>query len=188
MALLDKVQTVWSGVAGTPYYSTMYFADTGSATSAQDAVNAVQTFWSSIAANISNLLSWEVLGDVPIIDDSDGSLDGSWAVTNAIGAGTNAGQLLPRQANGIVRWETGVVVGGRRLRGHTFVPGPTESLNDAPGVPVAGYAGALTINGNLLIGDAGNELRVWSRKNGTSLPATFALGLSYWATQRSRRT
>lgn len=187
MASLNRIRTTWRGVAGTPFYSNHYFVDDATLATAQDAVNAIGTFWSSLAGNISALLNYTVEADVARIDSVTGELLGNWTALNVTGSGTNAGEYLPGQVQGIVRWETSTVVAGHRLRGRTFIPGPTEPLSVAPGVPVVGYSDALTINANAVIADAGNVMVIWSPTHGEYRPVTGATGLRYWATLRSRR-
>lgn len=187
MATMNRVRTVWTGVAGAPWYSNMYFTDDTLSTTAQDAVNAVGTFWSAISGNIVNTVAYTVQGAVARIDDATGTLLGAWAVTPVTGAGTAAVDQLPRQVQGLVRWETGRVVSGRFLRGRTFIPGLGETLNNAGGIPAPAVVTLFGTAGAALIADSGNELLVWSRAHGVSEPAVSATGWSQWATLRTRR-
>lgn len=187
MAEIFRIRTTWQGVAGTPYYTNLYFTDTGTNGPPLAAASAVDTMFENIAGNISNGLDWTVEGDVPVIDDATGILTGSWGVGNRFGNGTNVSELLPRQAQGMIRWETGVVVGGRRLRGRTFVPGPTEPLNEVGGNPVSGYVDGLEGTGEFLRDSPNCELRVYSPTHHTSAVVTAVSAANYWATLRSRR-
>jgi hypothetical protein len=187
MALIFRVRTIWEGVGGSPYYTNLYFTDNASGATALSAASAVDTMFENIAGNISNLLSWTVQGDCPIIDDATGTLTGAYSVGNRFGNGTNVSELLPRQAQGMIRWDTSVVVGGRRLRGRTFVPGPTEPLNEQGGQPVVGYVDGLEGTGEFLRDSPGNELRVYSPTHHTSAVVTGVGAAPYWANLRSRR-
>jgi len=57
-----------------------------------------------------------------------------------LGAGSAAGDLLPRETAGLISFRTGFA--GRKNRGRMYVPFPPESWNDANGHPVAGYVTA----------------------------------------------
>jgi hypothetical protein len=184
---MNRVRTVWTGVAGAPYYTNMYFNDDNTITPAQDAVNAVGTFWSALSGNIVNTVSYTVQGDVARINVATGQLQGAWAVTPVTAAGTAAVDQLPRQVQGLVRWETGTVVSGRFLRGRTFIPGLGETLNNPGGVPTPTLVALFGTAGAALIADTGNELLVWSRAHGVANPVVSATGWSQWATLRTRR-
>lgn len=187
MATIMRVRTVFQGVAGAPYYSNHYFTDDATLSTAQDAIDAVDTFWTALSGNLTNAMTWNVEGTVARIDDVTGALNGQWAGVANAGVGGSAGEIIPRVAQGLVRWLTPNVVGGRMLRGRTFIPGVLESINTVSGVPTAAFVTLLATAGNALIADAGNELRVWSRTHGVSHPATAALGWTEWASLRSRR-
>ena len=188
MTIMNRVRTVWAGVAGAPYYSNLYFTDDATLGTAQDASDAVDAMWTSIAGSLSTAISWTVESIVARIDDATGTLVGQWGTVANTGAGTTAGDLIPRQAQALYRWNTAAVVNGRLLKGRTFVPGFLEAGNDAAGNPTAAIVTGLTTTGNALIADPGNELRVWSRTHGTSAVVTSCQGASFWATLRSRRT
>jgi hypothetical protein len=187
VAVMNRVRTVWTGVAGVPYYTTHYFTDDATLTTAQDAVSAVNTLWTNLASIIYNGLTWTVDGAVARINAADGALVGQWGAAGATGVGTDAGELLPRQAQGGVRLDTGAVVSGRLLRGRTFVPGACETRNGPTGVPTAAYIASLSTNFQALVADAGNELLVWSRTHGVANPVTTTTAQGKWFTLNSRR-
>lgn len=187
MANMNKVRTVWTGVGGAPYYTTHYFSSDNTTGGTEDAVDAVANMWIAMASIISNLLSWTVEGAVPQINDANGALIGLISVPSVSGTGTDTNPLLPRQAQGIVRWDTGAVVNGRMLRGRTFFPGATEARNASGGVPEATYIASLTGNAQNLIDDADSELLVYSRTGSTSAPVVTGTAQPYWATLFSRR-
>lgn len=187
MTTIMRVRTVWLGVAGAPYYSNHYFTDDALSTTAQDAVDAVDAFWTSIAGVIANTATYTVEGAVARIDDATGTLLGTWGVTSGTGTGTGSGELLPRSTQALVRWMTSSVVAGRTLRGRTFIPAMLENFNDSGGNPVSSVVSGLNTAAAALIADSGNELRVWSRTHGTSDVVTSATAWTQWAILRSRR-
>jgi hypothetical protein len=66
-------------------------------------------------------------------------------------------------AQGGVSLITNTIVRGRRLRGHFNMPGPTETFNQANGLPTAGYQTTIAAASANLITDTDPQLVVWSR-------------------------
>ena len=135
---------------------------------------------------------------VDVLEDTTGALIGG--LTGAIGlsvSGTAVGDQMPVQTAYLVRHTTSLVVGRRRLRGRTFLPGPTESQNDPSGRPST--ASILPVNNafNALLtgGTTASFPVVWARP--TKLPAVRAgtsgaitsssVQPAYWGSQRDRR-
>lgn len=188
MATLNRVRTVWAGVVGAPYYANHYFTDDSTNVTAQAAIDAVDAFWTSIAGVIANTATYVVEGTVARIDEATGTLLGNWGLTQGVGGGAGSGELLPRQTQALLRWLTPSVVGGRVLRGRTFIPALLEQFNDSGGNPVSSVVSGLNTAGAALIADPDCELRVWSRTHGTSDVVTSANAWTQWATLRSRRS
>lgn len=133
-------------------------------------------------ANMHNLLPNNVVVTVPnsgdSINDTDGTLAGSWVGTGGIANGGTGGAVGPAGVGGVVGWQTSTIVAGskgpRRLRGRTFI------------VPLAGIAydtsGTLTDAGLSVLNQFGTDLRasgplaIWHRPltkgatNGSSGP------------------
>jgi hypothetical protein len=190
---LFRVQTHWTGLPGDVGLSTHYFG-TGFYV-VDDAVSSVVTFWVALNEHISDAVSWAVSADVAVIDDTTGVID-HWetATTADGGAGTNNGDPLPWQTQGLIHWTTGEVVNGHQVVGRTFIPGLCEGDSDA-GVMSSGLVGSITTIAFAMITDAGSELRIWSRpapaattpRAGSSHLVRSATVESKWAVLRSRR-
>jgi len=107
--------------------------------------------------------------------------------------GLVAGDILPRQASGLIKVIT--AFGGRSGRGRTFVPFPGEADNDVQGSPVGNYvtrlddlAIKLTGTKNFVIGASTISLEPVLVGSGGTL-ATPLVGYqsrAQWATQRRR--
>ena len=69
--------------------------------------------------------------------------------TDWIGSGTIDSEELPQATQGLIRWSTGTIAGGRRLQGHTFIPGTTENMSDN-GVPSSTLLGKYQTAADLL--------------------------------------
>jgi len=180
-----RVRTVFSGATGAPYLSTLYFAGTNG-DDADAAASAVSDYWIYMSPIISTAVSFVIEGDVAVIDEEDGTLLDSHPVSVDGGSGSASGDMLPFTTQGLQRWATGQVRGGRVVRGRTFVPGAVVGNNDS-GVPDAAYVAKVIDAGNTLIADADSTLLVWTRKNQSALEVTAAGCWSSWAELRSRR-
>ena len=181
--MTKRVTTVFSGVPGAPWYSNFFFAQTDVA---QECVNSTSRFWLAIAPLIVNEVSWTVQGDVATIDEATGEVTNVEAASGVNGAGSSVGELLPRQTQGLVRWQTALFASGRRLRGRTFLPGMTES-NNLEGVPSSGTITAMANAGTALIAEPGTAFGIYSRTYRAFAVVTASTAWNQWATLRSRR-
>lgn len=181
-----RVRTVWSGVAGAPFYSNHYFNAASGPDEAFEAKTSVGEFWTSLQGAIVNDLTAVVEGAVSVINPVNGDLTGvisGGAITvNATGT-TDA---LPPFSQGLIHWGTDLFVGSRRLVGRTFVPGPLEANCDNDGSPSAAYVAALLIAGQMLI-DSSSNFSVWSRTHGVVASVTGQSAGTQFAILSSRR-
>lgn len=187
-----RVRVTWSGPS-SPLLSTFYLApaveDTASATAAHV---AVATFWFNIRSLIADDFSWVVQPQVDRLDLL-GTLIGTLTAANAsANSGTDAGQLLPTQTQGQVRWNTNAFFGGRRLIGRTFIPGMTENSNTAAGIVDPAAVTLITNEANTYAGASANPV-VWQDKHDATPPSgstgeiVGGAMLSAWRVLRSRR-
>lgn len=185
---LFRIQTVFSGVEGAPFLSTMYF--TGDPLGPAGAVTAVDTFWDNLAGVMATGLLWTVNGEVSEINQETGALVDVHNVTPAGGAGSAGGDRTPAATQGLIKWNTGVVVNGRILRGRTFIPCPNEAQGAA--APNATYVLALATAGNNLIASPAG-FQIWHRPttpvaaDGSSELVQACTAWNKYAVLRSRR-
>nr|CRY97406.1 hypothetical protein [uncultured prokaryote] len=132
MALIGRVETEFTGLGGAPWLSTLHFA-VGEDTPGNNPVAVMNNFWGDLAGIIAAAVSWTTLGEVRIIDVETGDTVDYLTTAPQTGNGTDTGNVLPIVSQGLIRWNTPVVTAGRRLRGHTFVPGLTENSCTASG-------------------------------------------------------
>lgn len=189
MATILRVRTSFAGtMPGLPYLGTFYFASLGDPiTEAASAVTATGTFWNAVDAQFPDELSWSVQPDVAFINEVNGEL--VQLVTVAAppsGVGTQTDEFLPTANQALLTWNTGQVVGGRLLKGKTFVPGITEA-QVSNGALMSFYRTVVNNAAAALIADVSTSLMVWSRKNGTSRAATAGTTATKVAVLRSRR-
>ena len=156
MADLERIPVVWSGTSGLPGVSVFYGELAGSA-------NAdLKAFFTAIASVFPAPLTWSVPGNGDLIDETTGLLSGTWI--NSGGGGVVAASSTGVHAAGVgayVNWNTGALVGTRRLRGRTFLCPLQIERYDASGTILAATLTTLQNAANTVV-TAGN-LRVWRR-------------------------
>lgn len=182
-----RTQAVWSGVAGAPYYTNLYFTGDGTGASADDAQLATGSFFTALAPAIKSGILIELNPEVQEFDVVSGNLLAAYGVTGGSIAGSASGDMMARTTQGLIQWRTGNIVSGRFLKGRTFVGAPTEASNDALGVPSSGYRATLQDAAQDLVDNADSVLVVWSRTHGVASPVTVANAWDQWAELRSRR-
>nr|CRY97308.1 hypothetical protein [uncultured prokaryote] len=182
---IRRIQTVWSGVDGTPYYTNLFFdAAVGDI---DDLIGSVSTFWNSVTLNVTENLTWVIDPAVPLIEVSTGQII-SVAISSieADGEGSGAETQLARFTQGLMQLRTGVFAGGREIRGRIFIPGPTEKAND-DGRPNSDWFVGTTPGKDALLNDVDAELVVYSPTKAMAEPVTAIVNWTEWATLRSRR-
>lgn len=186
MATVARVRMLFTGVAGTPGYLNLYFdADTSTAGAYQAAtLDALVDFIDHVGTGCVVT----AVNPIPIIDVATGAV-----VDVAVGAGgnftfTGGTDLLPLATNGLARHHTGVFIGGRELRGRSFLPYPVESQSDL-GKPSAGYITALNSLFSTLqdVSHANGAFVVYSPTHHQMAAVTGSDAWNQWAVLRSRR-
>jgi len=153
---------VATGVGGSPYYCNLYFNGVSTLVQAQNAHDDVAAFIAGLAAEEANGLSWTTQGEVQVLDEVTGDIEGVFNVTPVVVASSDGGDPLPPATQGLIRWQTDQFVDGRRVRGRTFMPWLSEARSTA-GVPTAGTITDQTANAQALIDSADSALVIWSR-------------------------
>ena len=187
MTILRRVRTVATGVAGTPWYSNFHF--TWVSGTEQDHLDLISNWWSAIVAQLDNTVTWNTEDDMALIDDATGNITGVETGTGSAVVGAETANALPPANQGLVHWFTSSFVGGRQLRGRTFIPGmcvdqttSVGALQPATRTDFAAAADDLIANSS-----TPGPFRVLSRTNGTSAVVDTASVPSFVAVMRSRR-
>lgn len=193
---MARVRTVFTGVAGTPWYSNLYFANDGGVDGSGTFVGQTNVYWNAIKGAINNQITWTVEGDVPQIDEVTGNLVGVTSVSPQTGTMTGSDDPLPWATQALVRLNTNAFVHNRNVRGRIFIPGCGET-NSADGNVASGLVSALDTATNNLIGAVTDLLVVWSRPFAGSEGNPARLGSYHfvetastdtkWSVLRSRR-
>lgn len=186
---MARVRTVVTGVAGSPYYVQGYF--TGPGGSVQDKIDAWHTFVTGGLAATQELLSddcrYETESFVPLVDSATGSITGFLTGTNRVTNGTGTAGLLPTSNQVLVRWRTGVYIGGREVRGHTNLPAQTIDAQTVNGDLKPSFGLLYEERADALAADEDAAFVVWSKKNGVYHRVFDASVWSKFAVLRSRR-
>lgn len=158
------------------------------AADAQLAADAVNAFWLNVSGMIVNTVTWSVEDLATVIDPVTGQPTGVVAVDGDTGVGGAAGGMMPRAAQGLIQWRTGVWQAGREIRGKTYVPGLDNEFSTLNGEFVPAQQQLLATYASDLLTTPGNpNLVVWSRKYGTVTPVTSGAVSNQFAVLRSRR-
>lgn len=184
-----RVRTVFAGIQGAPYLSTMYFitasAGGGTQTEATNANAAVGAYWTAVDNALISGMTWAT--DPSVADLSlSGALIGTFPVTPVSGVGATAGILSSPALQALNRWNTAAVVGGRLLKGRTYIPGiPTANISG--GAPSGAWVGTTNTAAAALIADANSNFAVWSRRNSAAAVVQSGSLWTQFAVLRSRR-
>lgn len=184
MATFYRVRTIFSGVQGAPWLSTLYFGS--GAGTAQQAANAVGLFWGDVDSRMATTVVWATEAEVVTINEVDGKPVSSTATTPVTGAGAGAAAQLPIVTQGLLRLRTGAFPNGREVKGRIFIPGLTENDNDlgVPGAPIQNVVNAAAAT---LVGTGTASWFVMSRANSLAFEVTSATMAPYWSYLRTRR-
>lgn len=184
---MNRVRVPWNGLGGLPGLSTFYF-DVTSTTAVADTF----AFFNAIKAKFPAPLSWSIPGSGDQIDGANGNLIGTWTMT---GGGTVNAVNTAAFAAGVgarVQWLTASIIGGRRVRGSTFLVPLLAAEYDSGGTINDTDLASMQTAVNTFA--AGGDLYVWHRPSspgatdGVSVPVTAGLIPDKVSTLRSRRT
>lgn len=157
------IRSVATGVAGSPFYTNLYFDATMA--NRNIALARTRTFWSDLASVMRTGLVTNVQSDVREIDPVTGTvLDIQAGTEQAPVTGTAAGSATPPATQGLIQLLTPSVRRNRRVRGRIFVPGVMNSAVTGTGTAIAAYQTSLQAAATTLATIAPTcALVVWSR-------------------------
>jgi hypothetical protein len=180
-----RVRTNFTGPQGSPWVSTIY-GDGISQVEAEAQVLSIGTFWGAVDALMNNDVDWATEAEVERVNVATGDVEAVFVTTPQTGTGALVTELLPLVAQAVVRWRTGVFVGGREIRGRTFIPGLTEAANTGGSVTPANAA-TIQAAAQAMIDDVTWEMVVWSRTHAQAPEVATASVWSQFSYLGSRR-
>ena len=181
MASIQKVQAVWTGFGGGPGTTTMY------ATVAADLLTPLRAFFNSLIAILPTGLTITLPGIGDIINDADGELTGTWGPVTSPAPVVGTGVAVYSAPSGVsVQWHTTGIVGGRRVKGRTYLV-PWLGLQADGSPSPTSLATLSTALGTYLAASAGN-MKIWQRPRAASdgPPPVAARAGSSWPVDGSQ--
>jgi hypothetical protein len=165
----------------------MYFDATPTVISQRAFLN---NFWNSVRATQSNLVIYRIREAGRELDATTGALTGAWTdpvVFNQ--AGTSGTTPLPDAVQALVQWRTATIVGGRFLRGRTYIPGLGQG--QTTGGNLVGSAVTTITAAAAALRASSAVLSVWHRpvsgSGGSQVPVTAESVWNEFAVLRRRR-
>ena len=197
---LVRVQTVWTGITGAPYYTNLYAIGPLTTNNGNDLATAWRAFLFSLVPTLANGMIANIDPELLEFNEADGVVTSAGSTVQAPVLFGSGGDHLPHSQQGLVQWSTNGIVHNRRVRGRTFIPGGTELANSPAGLPTSAIDTPLQTAVDTLLSTMSGRMRIWSRplnqdppdpKNpnrpGSAHPITGGNVASYWAILRSRR-
>ena len=199
---LERVQTLWTGVAGVPYYTNLYVLGPASSNNGFALSQAWQAFLTSLVSTLTSGLVAQIDPEILEFNEADGVVTGAHTVTQPAVNFTGLGDDIPHAAQALIQWTTDGIVHNRRVKGRTFIPGALEAESGADGTPIPAIGTPLQSAINTLLSTMTGRMRVWSRpfvqtdpakaisnpsRPGSAHAITAGAVAPYWAILRSRR-
>jgi hypothetical protein len=198
---LVRVQTVWSGVGGAPYYTNLYCIGPIATNNGNDLANAWHAFLISVNANLAGGMVATIQPELLEFNETDGTVTNAGSTTQTPVTMAGVGDHLPHMTQALIQWHTDGIVHNRRVRGRTFLPGVLESENSPTGDPAGvNLLTPLQTSINTLLSTMTGRMRIWSRevdaahatptvpaRPGSAWPIVTGTVSSKWGILRSRR-
>lgn len=126
-----RIRGTITGLSGGTALTTGYFQFDNLATEARTDWTA---FWTSVATRLRSSIIVTMDTSAAQIDPATGDQIGEVSLAPFSVAGGQNDDLLPSATQVLVNWRTDSFIGGRRVRGKTYIPGFTESASNSAGV------------------------------------------------------
>lgn len=193
---LVRVQSVWTGVAGSPYYTNLYALGPLSTNNGNDLADAWHALVAAFAGSFRDDLTMRISDELLEFSEQTGAVTGAGSTTQTPITGTASTDPLPPANQGLIQWGTAGIVHNRRVRGRTFFPGMMEALS-TEGVPTAAFISTLEGLVDAFLATMTDRLMIWAQpfegsegnpaRAGSAHVVTSASVAPYWAILRSRR-
>lgn len=196
---LVRVQTVWTGVAGSPYYTNLYCIGPASTNNGNDMAAAWRVFLQSMSATLAQGLVATIDPEILEFDETTGNVTGAGSTLQTPVAMTSAGDQLPHANQALIQWTTNGIVHNRRVRGRTFIPGVMEGHNGPTGIPASIVTNPLQSAIDAYLVTMAGRARIWAQpyagnadgsnppRPGSAHAIQSGKVAPFWAVLRSRR-
>lgn len=197
---LVRVQTTWTGVAGSPYYTNLYALGPLATNNGNDLATAWRTFLAAQVSFLSTGMVATIDGELLEFDETTGTVTGAGTTIQTPVSFTGTGDVLPRSTQLLVRFGTNGIVHNRRVRGRLNIPGHLEANNNADGTPGTALVNSVNTAMQAMLTTMSGRMRVWSQpldddppsptnpnRPGSAWAVSSAGVAPFWAILRSRR-
>lgn len=156
---LRRIEVSWTGLTGLPGVSVFYSLP------AVDVTTELATFFNAVKAAFPAPLSWTIPNSGDTFDENTGELTGAWTGGTAATITSTANAAYAAGTGTFVRWTTGSIRNGRRVRGRTFLAPLTNLVYQNDGSIEPATLGVL--QGAVSTLAAAGKLEVWCRPHPT---------------------
>lgn len=181
MTDLNQYRVAWTGAAGLPGVSTFY--NTGAV---PGFLTALRAFFEAVKTSIPNTITITYPSSGNVIDDTTGQVKAAWASTAPAPTVCSATGTYQAPTGACINWNTGLFVGGRRLRGKTFLVPLANGAFGSDGKLVPANVTAFTTAANTLASSATGFV-VYSSSKHVNGAVTTGYAAPISAVLRSRR-
>ena len=115
MTSLNRARVALSGFVGAPGVATFYFLDVATA------VESLHTLWTALVVDMPSGATAQVESTGDIIESTTGVITGAWGGTPQTILNAAGGAAYAPSQGMMIRWTTGTILDGHRLKGRTFV-------------------------------------------------------------------
>ena len=185
--LIRRVEIVWSGLPGAPFYSQLFFAHQAGAATA--IAGNVRTFLNALVNNLCAPLQAQIQDEQSVIDVVTGKpVNVEVATHQAVVAYLGTGDPLPWASQVLIQLKTAQFNNGRRLRGRFYIPGILESMSTGGELAPASQTTFNTPLQTLITSsNANGDWAVWSKRYQSWANVATATAWNQFGIQRRRR-
>nr|CRY97389.1 hypothetical protein [uncultured prokaryote] len=179
MVDLNEVLIDWIVPKGAGGVTVLFFAKE-SETAIQSQRDEINDFLNAKSSSFGIGVSGMVRKEGRILNEESGTLVGAWSDPRTKGLADGFGtDTVPNSSQGLIRWNTGQVVDGRFLKGHTYLPGMSESVGVKGEVDPAVITSFNSVLASWIASGFGPV--VWHRpKSGVGGAARIATSATLW--------
>nr|CRY97804.1 hypothetical protein [uncultured prokaryote] len=169
--MVREILVDWTGPGAGDKVSVFHFIE---ATPVADQRSALAAFLNACDAELTTTTTWTIRQEGRELDTATGALVGAWTdSTPHTGSGGNGTAVVADATQVLIRWNTGNIVGGRFLKGRTFLPGlATIEVNGGNLNPAARTT---FLNAAAAFIAAAVQVAVWHRPQSGSGGAVWAV-------------
>lgn len=157
MSAIQRQRAIWTGFPGAPGVSTFFFTDAA----AHQA--GLHTFFANISTLLPNDVTITIEANGDTIESTTGALTGGWTGVAPAVVNGSGGTTYAAPAGALVKWETGVILFGHRVRGRTFIVPVPSPYMQSDGSLTAGFLGGFNAAAVALPGAVLGNMLVWTR-------------------------